>query len=101
MFERTKGDSTASYVSQTSRSTASNNLPIDGHRIAAIGINGIGSFGLSKPQNFVANGRQSEFVDRMADCLSYLLLPFRHGRYFIALLDLLESGSHGSFQLYL
>jgi pyruvate,water dikinase len=84
-------------VSQTSSIDRLKNLPIDGIGLLRSELMALEALDCQNPKIWLQNGRQSEFVDRMADCLSLFAAAVSPRPIFYRSLDLRESGPHGSF----
>ena len=84
-------------VSQTSSIDRLKNLPIDGIGLLRSELMALEALDCQNPKVWLQNGRQSEFVDRMADCLSLFAAAVSPRPIFYRSLDLRESGAHGSF----
>ncbi|MEG4353329.1 PEP/pyruvate-binding domain-containing protein [Microcoleus sp. LAD1_D3] len=84
-------------VSQTSSIDRLKNLPIDGIGLLRSELMALEALDCQNPKIWLQNGRQSEFVDRMADCLSLFAAAVSPRPIFYRSLDLRESGAHGSF----
>ncbi|MEG3898529.1 MULTISPECIES: putative PEP-binding protein [unclassified Microcoleus] len=84
-------------VSQTSSIERLKNLPIDGIGLLRSELMALEALDCQNPKVWLQNGRQSEFVDRMADCLSLFAAAVSPQPIFYRSLDLRESGTHGSF----
>ncbi|MEG4112824.1 MULTISPECIES: putative PEP-binding protein [unclassified Microcoleus] len=84
-------------VSQTSSIDRLKNLPIDGIGLLRSELMALEALDCQNPKTWLQDGRQSEFVDRMADCLSLFAAAVSPRPIFYRSLDLRESGDHGSF----
>ncbi|MEG3834363.1 putative PEP-binding protein [Microcoleus sp. Z1_C3] len=84
-------------VSQTSSIDRLKNLPIDGIGLLRSELMALEALDCQNPKVWLQDGRQSEFVDRMADCLSLFAAAVSPQPIFYRSLDLRESGDHGSF----
>ncbi|MEG4457323.1 putative PEP-binding protein [Microcoleus sp. N9_A1] len=84
-------------VSQTSSIDRLKNLPIDGIGLLRSELMALEALDCQNPKVWLQDGRQSEFVDRMADCLSLFAAAVSPRPIFYRSLDLRESGAHGSF----
>ncbi|MEG5035101.1 putative PEP-binding protein [Microcoleus sp. AT3-D2] len=84
-------------VSQTSSIDRLKNLPIDGIGLLRSELMALEALDCENPKLWLQNGRKSEFVDRMADCLSLFAAAVSPRPIFYRSLDLRESGDHGSF----
>ncbi|MEG5039220.1 MULTISPECIES: putative PEP-binding protein [unclassified Microcoleus] len=84
-------------VSQTSSIDRLKNLPIDGIGLLRSELMALEALDCQNPKVWLQDGRQSEFVDRMADCLSLFAAAVSPQPIFYRSLDLRESGAHGSF----
>ncbi|MEG4916136.1 putative PEP-binding protein [Microcoleus sp. B7-D4] len=84
-------------VSQTSSIDRLKNLPIDGIGLLRSELMALEALDCQNPKVWLQDGRQSEFVDRMADCLSLFAAAVSPQPIFYRSLDLRESGVHGSF----
>ncbi|MEG4075400.1 PEP/pyruvate-binding domain-containing protein [Microcoleus sp. Pol14C2] len=84
-------------VSQTSSIDRLKNLPIDGIGLLRSELMALEALDCQNPKLWLQNGRKSEFVDRMADCLSLFAAAVSPRPIFYRSLDLRESGAHGSF----
>ncbi|MEG4303657.1 putative PEP-binding protein [Microcoleus sp. D3_18a_C4] len=84
-------------VSQTSSIDRLKNLPIDGIGLLRSELMALEALDCENPKVWLQDGRQSEFVDRMADCLSLFAAAVSPQPIFYRSLDLRESGAHGSF----
>jgi len=84
-------------VSQTSSIDRLKNLPIDGIGLLRSELMALEALDCENPKVWLQDGRQSEFVDRMADCLSLFAAAVSPRPIFYRSLDLRESGDHGSF----
>jgi pyruvate,water dikinase len=84
-------------VSQTSSIDRLRNLPIDGIGLLRSELMALEALDCQNPKIWLQDGRQSEFVDRMADCLSLFAAAVAPRPVFYRSLDLRESGTHGSF----
>lgn len=84
-------------VSQTSSIERLKNLPIDGIGLLRSELMALEALDCQNPKVLLQNGRQSEFVSRMADCLSLFAAAVSPRPIFYRSLDLRESGAIGSF----
>ncbi len=84
-------------VSQTSSIDRLKNLPIDGIGLLRSELMALEALDCQNPKVWLQDGRRSEFVDRMADCLSLFAAAVSPQPIFYRSLDLRESGTHGSF----
>ncbi|MEG4325371.1 putative PEP-binding protein [Microcoleus sp. herbarium5] len=84
-------------VSQTSSIDRLKNLPIDGIGLLRSELMALEALDCQNPKVWLQDGRQSEFVDRMADCLSLFAAAVSPRPIFYRSLDLRESGAHGTF----
>ncbi|MEG4814474.1 putative PEP-binding protein [Microcoleus sp. K5-D4] len=84
-------------VSQTSSIDRLKNLPIDGIGLLRSELMALEALDCQNPKVWLQDGRQSEFVDRMADCLSLFAAAVSPRPIFYRSLDLRESGADGSF----
>jgi pyruvate,water dikinase len=84
-------------VSQTSSIDRFRNLPIDGIGLLRSELMALEALDCQHPKVWLQDGRQSEFVSRMADCLSLFAAAVEPRPVFYRSLDLRESGTHGSF----
>lgn len=84
-------------VSQTSSIDRLKNLPIDGIGLLRSELMALEALDCQNPKIWLQNGRKSEFVDRMADCLSLFAAAVSPRPIFYRSLDLRDSGAHGSF----
>ena len=84
-------------VSQTSSIDRLKNLPIDGIGLLRSELMALEALDCQNPKVWLQDGRQSEFVDRMADCLSLFAAAVSPRPVFYRSLDLRESGTGGSF----
>ncbi|MEG4805176.1 PEP/pyruvate-binding domain-containing protein [Microcoleus sp. ARI1-B5] len=84
-------------VSQTSSIDRLKNLPIDGIGLLRSELMALEALDCQNPKIWLQDHRQSEFVDRMADCLSLFAAAVEPQPIFYRSLDLRESGAHGSF----
>lgn len=84
-------------VSQTSSIDRLKNLPIDGIGLLRSELMALEALDCQNPKVLLQDGRQSEFVSRMADCLSLFAAAVSPQPIFYRSLDLRESGTHGSF----
>jgi len=84
-------------VSQTSSIDRLRNLPIDGIGLLRSELMALEALDCQNPKLWLQDGRQSEFVSRMADCLSLFTAAVAPRPIFYRSLDLRESGAHGSF----
>jgi len=84
-------------VSQTSSIERLKNLPIDGIGLLRSELMALEALDCQNPKIWLQNGRKSEFVDRMADCLSLFAAAVSPRPIFYRSLDLRESGANGSF----
>lgn len=84
-------------VSQTSSIDRLRNLPIDGIGLLRSELMALEALDCQNPKIWLQDGRQSEFVSRMADCLSLFAAAVAPRPIFYRSLDLRESGTHGSF----
>ncbi|MEG3851048.1 PEP/pyruvate-binding domain-containing protein [Microcoleus sp. herbarium19] len=84
-------------VSQTSSIDRLQNLPIDGIGLLRSELMALEALDCQNPKVWLQDGRQSEFVDRMADCLSLFAAAVSPRPIFYRSLDLRESGARGSF----
>jgi len=84
-------------VSQTSSIDRLKNLPIDGIGLLRSELMALEALDCQNPKVWLQDGRQSEFIDRMADCLSLFSAAVSPRPIFYRSLDLRESGAHGSF----
>ncbi|MEG4984177.1 PEP/pyruvate-binding domain-containing protein [Microcoleus sp. BR0-C5] len=84
-------------VSQTSSIDRLKNLPIDGIGLLRSELMALEALDCQNPKVWLQDGRQSEFVDRMADCLSLFAAAVSPRPIFYRSFDLRESGAHGSF----
>ncbi|MGB3266254.1 MAG: putative PEP-binding protein, partial [Microcoleus sp.] len=84
-------------VSQTSSIERLKNLPIDGIGLLRSELMALEALDCQNPKILLQNGRKSEFVDRMADCLSLFAAAVSPRPIFYRSLDLRESGAIGSF----
>ncbi|WP_373535149.1 putative PEP-binding protein [Microcoleus sp.] len=84
-------------VSQTSSIDRLRNLPIDGIGLLRSELMALEALDCQNPKVWLQDGRQSEFVSRMADCLSLFAAAVSPRPIFYRSLDLRESGTHGSF----
>ncbi len=84
-------------VSQSSSIERLKNLPIDGIGLVRSELMAIEALEGQNPQLLFENGRESEFVDRMANQLSLFAAAIFPRPIFYRSLDLRESGIDGSF----
>jgi pyruvate,water dikinase len=84
-------------VSQTSSLDRLLNLPIDGIGLLRSELMAMEALECQNPQLWLQNGRESEFVSRMAGQLSLFAAAVAPRPVFYRSLDLRESGIHGSF----
>jgi len=84
-------------VSQTSSIDRLRNLPIDGIGLLRSELMALEALDCQNPKIWLQNGQKSEFVSRMADCLSLFAAAVAPRPIFYRSLDLRESGTHGSF----
>ncbi len=84
-------------VSQTSSIDRLRNLPIDGIGLLRSELMALEALDCQNPKIWLQNGQKSEFVSRMADCLSLFAAAAGPRPIFYRSLDLRESGTHGSF----
>ncbi len=84
-------------VSQTSSIDRLRNLPIDGIGLLRSELMALEALDCQNPKIWLQNGQQSEFVSRMADCLSLFAAAVAPRPVFYRSLDLRDSGTHGSF----
>ncbi|MEG4572511.1 PEP/pyruvate-binding domain-containing protein [Microcoleus sp. N3A4] len=84
-------------VSQTSSIDRLKNLPIDGIGLLRSELMALEALDCQNPKVWLQDGRESEFVSRMADCLSLFAAAVWPRPIFYRSLDLRESGAHGSF----
>ncbi|WP_333328244.1 putative PEP-binding protein [Microcoleus sp. BROC3] len=84
-------------VSQTSSIDRLKNLPIDGIGLVRSELMALEALDSQNPKVWLQEGRESEFVSRMADCLSLFAAAVSPRPLFYRALDLRESGAHGSF----
>ncbi|MEG4285921.1 PEP/pyruvate-binding domain-containing protein [Microcoleus sp. A006_D1] len=84
-------------VSQTSSIDRLRNLPIDGIGLLRSELMALEALDCQNPKVWLQNGQQSEFVSRMADCLSLFAAAVAPRPIFYRSLDLRESGTQGSF----
>jgi pyruvate, water dikinase len=84
-------------VSQSSSIKRLMNLPIDGIGLVRSELMAIEALESQNPQLLLQNGRESEFVDRMATQLSLFAAAIFPRPMFYRSLDLRESGMDGSF----
>nr|WP_255513446.1 putative PEP-binding protein [Tychonema sp. LEGE 07203] len=84
-------------VSQTSSIERLKNLPIDGIGLLRSELMALEALDCQNPKVLLQNGRQSEFVSRMADCLSLFAAAVSPRPIFYRSLDLRESGAIDSF----
>jgi pyruvate, water dikinase len=84
-------------ISQTSSIDRLKNLPIDGIGLLRSELMALEALDCQNPKVWLQEGRRSEFVDRMADCLSLFAAAVSPQPIFYRSLDLRESGTHGSF----
>ena len=84
-------------VSQTSSIDRLKNLPIDGIGLLRSELMALEALDCQNPKVWLQDGRRSEFVDRMADCLTLFAAAVSPQPIFYRSLDLRESGTDGSF----
>jgi len=84
-------------VSQTSSINRLKNLPIDGIGLLRSELMALEALDCQNPRVLLQEGRRSEFVDRMADCLTLFAAAVSPQPIFYRSLDLRESGTDGSF----
>ena len=84
-------------VSQTSSIDRLKNLPIDGIGLLRSELMALEALDCQNPKVWLQEGRRSEFVDRMADCLTLFAAAVSPQPIFYRSLDLRESGTDGSF----
>ncbi|PSB10014.1 phosphoenolpyruvate synthase, partial [filamentous cyanobacterium Phorm 46] len=84
-------------VSQTSSIDRLKNLPIDGIGLLRSELMALEALDCQNPKVLLQEGRRSEFVDRMADCLTLFAAAVSPQPIFYRSLDLRESGTDGSF----
>ena len=84
-------------VSQTSSIDRLKNLPIDGIGLLRSELMALEALDCQNPKIWLQDGRRSEFVDRMADCLTLFAAAVSPQPIFYRSLDLRESGTDGSF----
>lgn len=84
-------------VSQTSSINRLKNLPIDGIGLLRSELMALEALDCQNPKVLLQEGRRSEFVDRMADCLTLFAAAVSPQPIFYRSLDLRESGTDGSF----
>ncbi|MEG3841157.1 putative PEP-binding protein [Microcoleus sp. herbarium14] len=84
-------------VSQTSSIDRLQNLPIDGIGLLRSELMALEALDCQNPKVWLQEGRQSEFVSRMADCLSLFAAAVSPQPIFYRSLDLRESDACGSF----
>ncbi|MEG5240168.1 MULTISPECIES: putative PEP-binding protein [Microcoleaceae] len=84
-------------VSQTSSIDRLRNLPIDGIGLLRSELMALEALDCQNPKVWLQNGQKSEFVSRMADCLSLFAAAVSPRPIFYRSLDLRESGTDGSF----
>lgn len=84
-------------VSQTSSINRLKNLPIDGIGLLRSELMALEALDCQNPKVLLQEGRRSEFVDRMADCLTLFAATVSPQPIFYRSLDLRESGTDGSF----
>jgi pyruvate, water dikinase len=84
-------------ISQTESIERIKNLPIDGIGLLRSELMAIDALDGENPQIWWQNGRESEFVDRMAAQLSLFAAAASPRQVFYRSLDLRESVVHGSF----
>ena len=84
-------------VSQTSSIDRLRNLPIDGIGLLRSELMALEALDCQNPKIWLQDGRKSEFVDRMADCLSLFAAAVAPRPIFYRSLDLRESAADGSF----
>ena len=84
-------------LSQTSSINRLKNLPIDGIGLLRSELMALEALDCQNPKVWLQDGRQSEFISRMADCLSLFAAAVEPRPIFYRSLDLRESGTHGSF----
>jgi len=84
-------------VSQTSSIDRLKNLQIDGIGLLRSELMALEALECQNPKVWLQDGRQSEFVERMADCLSLFAAAVSPRPIFYRSLDLRESGAQGSF----
>ena len=84
-------------VSQSSSIDRLRNLPIDGIGLVRSELMAIEALEGQNPQLLLQKGRESEFVDRMANQLNLFAAAIFPRPIFYRSLDLRESGVHGSF----
>lgn len=84
-------------VSQTSSINRLKNLPIDGIGLLRSELMALEALDCQNPKVWLQEGRRSEFVDRMADCLTLFAAAVSPQPIFYRSLDLRESGTDGSF----
>lgn len=84
-------------VSQTSSINRLKNLPIDGIGLLRSELMALEALDCQNPKVLLQEGRRSEFVDRMADCVTLFAAAVSPQPIFYRSLDLRESGTDGSF----
>ncbi|MEG3861504.1 putative PEP-binding protein [Microcoleus sp. herbarium12] len=84
-------------VSQTSSIERLRNLPVDGIGLVRSELMALEALDCQHPKIWLQHGQKSEFVDRMADCLSLFAAAVAPRSVFYRSLDLRDSGTHGSF----
>ena len=84
-------------VSQTSSIDRLKNLPIDGIGLLRSELMALEALDCQNPKVLLQEGRRSEFIDRMADCLTLFAAAVSPQPIFYRSLDLRESGTDGSF----
>ena len=84
-------------VSQTSSIDRLRNLPADGIGLVRSELMALEALDCQHPKIWLQHGQQSEFVDRMADCLSLFAAAVAPRPVFYRSLDLRDSGADGSF----